>query len=361
MLDNLISFTKKYGSKLKKIAFDDYFTKSMTNQANDKVIEFLSYCTNLEDVSLQPDQLWLKEDSPQDKSFLPKLKRIKIQGYNDAYASFLLRENNIRFLKCVVEYNFSEEMQHLIPSLASKMVKLEVARIGYKCDGNGLMILKDVTQHCHRTLKSIQFTDSIFNATSDDLNVSPNTSIDLTVCPNVTKLKLDFRIHHNISNYQLGTINNIILSFPNVINLNVTNYDPNFGISFDALTRLNKLQSIRLILNSGYGPGKGSCDSSLLSFLNSCPHLSYVFTEGFKQISCSTLDAIIEIAKTRLKSDLVIDLLENRSNNDEIIDGVKDSPLVSKYYTSLSQSEDKIPKNLLVKCDSPRRYLIRKG
>src|SRR5581483_698787 len=105
----------------------------MTNQENEKVIKFLSYCTNLEDVTLSSDQLWLKEDNPQDKSFLPKLKRIKIEKIaKDVYASFLLRENNIRFLKCVIGYDFSEKIEHLIPELASKMVKLEVAQISYE-------------------------------------------------------------------------------------------------------------------------------------------------------------------------------------------------------------------------------------
>src|SRR5882757_6575277 len=133
MLDNLISFAKKYGSKLKKIVVNDYCPNriTMTNQANEKVIEFLSYCTNMEDVTLPSDKLWLKEDNIQDKSFLPKLKRIKIERHTleNVYASFLLQENNIRYLKRVVEYDFSNQNEHLVPQLASKMIKLEVARI----------------------------------------------------------------------------------------------------------------------------------------------------------------------------------------------------------------------------------------
>src|SRR5581483_4512015 len=159
----------------------------------------------------------------------PKLKRIKFQiSYKDVYASFLLRENNIRFLKCVVEYRFFEEIQHSIPQLVSKMVKLEVARIRHI--DNGLIILKHVTQHCHRTLKSVEFNHRNFET----------SIVDLTVCPNVTKLNLCFSINDNISN---GIINSIISFFPNLIYFTVENNCPHYGISFDVNNRLNKLQS----------------------------------------------------------------------------------------------------------------------
>jgi hypothetical protein len=242
-----------------------------------------------------------------------------------------LRANNIRYLQCVVQYHFSDQDQHLIPQLVSKMIKLEVAIIN--CDDNGLIILKHVTEHCHRTLKSIEFYHRNFET----------TNVDLTLCPNVTKLKLTFSIDYNISN---GIINNIISSFPNVIHLDVLYRGPSYHISFDELARFNKLQSIKLSVYSSSRSSK-SCDSLLLSLLTPCPHLNYVFINGFEQISCSTLDAIIEIAKTRPIIDFVIDLWKNEPDN-KMIDGVKDSSSVSKYYTSLSQSEDKIPQNLLV-------------
>jgi hypothetical protein len=183
----------------------------------------------------------------------------------------VLRVNNIRYLKCVVEYDFSNENEHLVPQLASKMIKLEVARINY--DNNGLMILKDVTEHCHRTLKSIEFNH----------RNSSTSSVNLTLCPNVTKLGIS--INDNISN---RNINNIISSFPNVIHLNVLNYGPGYDISFnglarliDAKTRRSKLQSIRLRSNSLHGRAIESCDSLLLSLLSSCPHLSYFIHRRF--------------------------------------------------------------------------------